>query len=78
MTEEQQANKLLIALMEMRRAYGTFHKGSAYITAAYEKQLAAANAMADSAIQEALGFGLADDHHALDMGDAELARDLEN
>ena len=52
---DQQANKLILALREMRRAYGTFHKGQAYISVAYEKELAAANAMADEAIKEAEG-----------------------
>ena len=63
---EHQANNLLLALLEMRRAYGTFHKGQVYISTALEKELAAANAMADAAIEEALYLAPASDHKPAD------------
>lgn len=46
-------DQLLSALKAMRQAYGTFHRGSCYITVAYEAKLAEVNRIADEAIKAA-------------------------
>lgn len=49
------APELLDALKEMRRQYGTFHKGNCYISVCYERRLGVANQIADAAIAKAEG-----------------------